>query len=58
VGRVEQSFPWNTPWESALSRLRVLADGLPRSVAATDAARNAIVPQVAAEFMAAYMEAA
>jgi hypothetical protein len=31
-------------------------DGIPRSVAATDAARNAIVPQAAAEFIAAYMQ--
>jgi hypothetical protein len=35
-----------------------LDDGLPRLVAATDAARNAIVPQVAAEVIGAYMEIA
>lgn len=55
VGRVIEPFPWDEPWESALSRLRVLGDGLPRSVGAADAARNAIVPQVAAKFIAAYL---
>lgn len=58
VGRVIEPFPWHEPWEGALSRFRIVGDGLPRSVGATDAARNAIVPQVAAEFIAAYMEAA
>lgn len=56
VGRIEQPVPWNEPWPSALSRLRVLGDGLSRRVGATDAARNAIVPQAAAEFIAAYLE--
>lgn len=56
VGRIIEPFPWDEPWESALSRFRVVGDGLPRSVGATDAARNAIVPQVAAEVIAAYME--
>jgi DNA (cytosine-5)-methyltransferase 1 len=55
VGRVEQSVPWDEPWESALSRFRVVGDGLPRSVGATDAARNAIVPQAAAQFVRACM---
>ena len=32
-------------------------DGIQRRVAATDAARNAIVPQAAAEFVAAFMNA-
>lgn len=57
MGRIEQSIPWDAPWESSLSSLRALDDGLPRNVAATDAARNAIVPQVAAEVIAAYLEA-
>lgn len=56
MGWIEQPIPWDTPWGSALASFRVLDDGLPRSVAATDAARNAIVPQVAAEVIAAYME--
>lgn len=56
VGRVVEPFPWDESWESALSRFRTLADGVPRSVGATDAARNAIVPQVAAEVIGAYME--
>lgn len=56
VGGGIKSIPWNEPWQDALARLRVLDYGLPRCVVATDAARNAIVPQVAAEFIAAYME--
>ena len=57
VGRVEQPIPWQEYWEGALSRLRVVGDGLPRNLGATDAARNAIVPQVAATFVRAFMEA-
>lgn len=57
MGRLIQPVPWHTDWEGALASLRALDDGLPRNVAATDAARNAIVPQVAAELIAAYMEA-
>jgi DNA (cytosine-5)-methyltransferase 1 len=56
VGRIEQSIPWHEPWQSALSRFRVLGDGLPRNVDATDAARNAIVPQVAARFIEATLQ--
>jgi hypothetical protein len=33
-----------------------LGDGIPRSVAACDAARNAIVPQVAAAFIESYLD--
>jgi DNA (cytosine-5)-methyltransferase 1 len=58
VGRLLKPFPWHEPWESALARFRVVDDGLPRRVGATDAARNAIVPQVAAEVIGAYMEIA
>lgn len=57
VGRVIEPFPWDEPWESALSRFRALGHGIPRSVGATDAARNAIVPQVAAHLIGAFMEA-
>jgi len=57
VGRIEQPVPWDESWESALSRLRVVDDGVPRSVPATDAVRNSIVPQVAATFVRAFMEA-
>ena len=60
VGRVGgqlQSLAWDADWESAFARLRALDDGLPRNVAGTDAARNAIVPQIAAQVIAAYMEA-
>jgi DNA (cytosine-5)-methyltransferase 1 len=55
VGRVIEPFPWDEPWESALSRFRALGDGLPRRVGATDAARNAIVPQVAARVMSLFV---
>lgn len=57
MGREQQSISWDEPWQSALSRFRALGDGLPRSVGATDAARNAIVPQVAAAFIGAAMRA-
>lgn len=56
VGRKQQLFPWYGGWKQALARFRVVDHGIPRSVAATDACRNAIVPQVAAEFISAYME--
>lgn len=57
VGRFLEPLPWNESWKSALSRLRALDDGVPRRVGATDAARNAIVPQVAAEVIGAYLDA-
>lgn len=57
MGREQQQSPWDGGWKSALTRFRALDHGIPRRVAATDAARNAIVPQVAAEIIAAYMEA-
>ena len=53
MGRFIEPVSWEEPWPSALSRLRVMGDGLPRNVGATDAARNAIVPQAAAEFIRA-----
>lgn len=57
VGREQQLFPWDGGWPKALARLRAVDDGIPRCVAATDAARNAIVPQVAAAFIRASDEA-
>ena len=57
MGWQQQSLSWDEPWQSALSRFRALGDGLPRNVGATDAARNAIVPQVAAAFIGAAMTA-
>jgi DNA (cytosine-5)-methyltransferase 1 len=56
VGRQHQPFPWDEPWRGALSRLRTLDDGVPRCVAGTDAARNAISPEVGAMFIEAYCE--
>jgi DNA (cytosine-5)-methyltransferase 1 len=58
MGRVVKPVPWNRPWQGALSEFRTLDDGLPRSVVATDGARNAIVPLLAAEFVGAFAEAA
>jgi DNA (cytosine-5)-methyltransferase 1 len=58
VGREQQLLPWEAGWQLALARFRALDNGIPRRVAATDAARNAIVPQVAAEFILAYCDAA
>jgi DNA (cytosine-5)-methyltransferase 1 len=57
MGREQQLLPWEAGWQRALTRFRALDNGIPRCVAATDAARNAIVPQVAAEFIGAYVEA-
>ena len=56
VGRVKQSVSWDRFWKSALSEFRAMDDGLPRRVGACDAARNAIVPQVAAEVIMQVME--
>jgi len=56
VGRQQQSLPWDGDWPSALASLRALDDALPRNVAGTDAARNAIVPDVAAQFIGAYLD--
>lgn len=55
MGRILEPVSWDEPWQSALSRLRIVGDGLPRSVGDTDAARNAIIPQQAAEFIKALM---
>ena len=46
MGREQQSLPWDSDWKSALSEFRRVDDGLPRSVASTDAYRNAVVPQI------------
>lgn len=56
VGRLFESVSWDEPWQSALSRFRIVGDGLPRFVGGTDGARNAIVPQQAAQFIQALME--
>lgn len=58
VGRFEQSLPWDGGWEAAFTKFRVLDDGIARSVATTDAYRNAIVAPVAAEFCAVVKELA
>jgi len=57
VGRQQQLLPWEGGWQQALARFRVVDDGIPRCVEATDAARNAIVPQIAAAFIESYVDA-
>lgn len=46
MGRVEQPFPWDSTWQDALSAIRGMDDGIPRSVDRTDTLRNAVVPQI------------
>lgn len=58
MGREQQSVPWDRHWETALSELRGLDDGLPRSVASTDGYRNAVVPQIPEMIGHAILEAA
>jgi DNA (cytosine-5)-methyltransferase 1 len=53
MGWEQQSVSWNTPWPRSLASLRALDDGFPRCVVGSDAARNAIVPEVAAAFIEA-----
>lgn len=56
MGREQQLLSWDRGWQQALARLRVVDHGISRVVAATDAARNAIVPQIAANFVTSYMD--
>lgn len=56
VGRQQQPVAWDRDWEGALRAFRAMDNGIQRSVGGTDAARNAIVPQVAAEVIGAYMD--
>ena len=59
LGRMGGEFKpvaWDRNWQDALSEFRTLDNGFPRRVGATDAARNAIVPQVAAEVIKAFMD--
>ncbi len=58
MGRVEQPSPWDTDWQTALSALRGMDDGLSRSVDRTDLMRNAVVPQVVEMLGRAILEAA
>ena len=51
VGFNWKSFSWDRGWQAALSEFRTMDDGLPRRVEATDAVRNAVVPQVASLFV-------
>jgi len=57
MGRIKQSVEGDAAWTHSLARFRANGDGIPRCVAGTDAARNAIVPQIAADFVIAYMDA-
>jgi DNA (cytosine-5)-methyltransferase 1 len=56
VGRIEQSVSWDRDWQCALREFRAVDDGLRYGVEATDAIRNAIVPQVAAKFIESYLD--
>jgi hypothetical protein len=56
VGRIEQPVSWDRDWQSALREFRAVDDGLRYGVEATDAIRNAIVPQVAAKFIESYLD--
>ena len=57
MGRINQSVPWDTSWQTALSEIRRVDDGLPRSVGRTDCLRNSIVPQIATEIGYAILDA-
>lgn len=46
VGGLKQSISWDRDWQTALSTLRGMDDGLSRSVDRTDGLRNAVVPQI------------
>ena len=56
MGGEQQPFPWDDAWASALCKFRVVDDGSAYGVAAVNAPRNAIVPQVAQAFIEAYLE--
>lgn len=56
MGRFIEPFPWNTTWQSALRRIRVMDDGVSYGVASTDASRNAICPHVGKAFIESYYE--
>jgi DNA (cytosine-5)-methyltransferase 1 len=58
MGRVSKPFSWDRTWRSALSEIRRMDDGLPRSVDRTDALRNAVVPQIPELLGRAWLEAA
>jgi len=53
--RIEQPLAWDRDWQTALAEFRVLDDGHPRCVGATDAFRNAIVAPLATAFIQAVM---
>ena len=50
MGRPQQPFSWDRPWPIALAEFRTLDDGITRSVATTDAYRNALVGPIAQAF--------
>lgn len=56
VGRVGESIPWDRDWQTALSEIRAMDDGISRNLGATDAIRNAIVPQAAKVFIQSVMD--
>lgn len=56
VGWKPQPIPWDRHWMAALTEFRTVDYGFSAALGATDAARNAIVPQVAALFMSSYLD--
>lgn len=56
MGRKQQPFPWDRNWEHALREFRAVDDGFSYGVEGCNGPRNAIVPQVAAEFIQAFLE--
>jgi DNA (cytosine-5)-methyltransferase 1 len=56
MGRQQQPVPWDSSWQSALHKFRVMDDGSTYGMAAVNAPRNAIVPQVAQAVVEAYLE--
>ena len=51
MGRVIKPLPQNADWQNTLTLFRGVDDGYPRRLGATDAIRNAIVPQQQAVFI-------
>lgn len=56
MGWQQQSVPWDRDWQTALAEFRVLDDGITRSVATTDAYRNALVAPLAEQFIGAVLD--
>jgi DNA (cytosine-5)-methyltransferase 1 len=49
MGRQQQSFPWNAPWQAKIAEFRGVDNGTTNRVDRFDTIRNAVVPQIAKE---------